>query len=127
MLRQIISAVNLSQKRCCESTGVGASCFCIFKLILNFYFNPFCLSCTHYPVNPSLYLLSGCSHSWTQQPFHQLFLQHDGIHPKPLRHSGTKIATGLRKPKNSPAGNRKKQISSLETLTNSSLTLPDPK
>lgn len=34
----------------------------------------------------SFYLLSGRSDSWAQQPFHQFFLQHDGIHPKLLRH-----------------------------------------
>lgn len=54
------------------------------------------------------YLLPGSSHSWAQQPFHQFFLQHDGIHPKPLRHWRTEIATGLTKVRKQPSREEEK-------------------
>lgn len=66
-----------------------------------------------------IYLLPSCSHSWAQQPFHQFFLQSDGIHPKPLWDRQTKIAAGSRTSKNTPAGNGKEQIWSEETWINS--------
>lgn len=61
--------------------------------------------------NLDLYLLSGRSHSRAQQPFHQFFLQHDGIHPKPQ----TKTATGLGKQRQNP-GRYKKQKTKKKTL-----------
>lgn len=82
--------------------------FCVFVfffIVQNFlvFFRPFIPRKYLY----IFYLLSGCSHSWAQQPFHQFFLQHDGIHPKMFRHWWTKIADGSQK--NNPAGNGTKK------------------
>lgn len=67
----------------------------------------------------SFYLLPGRSHSWAQQPFHQFFLQHDGIHPTPLQHWRTKIATGLsqgwKTAQQGTGGRKKRLIWGLET------------
>lgn len=111
---KIISAVNLSppeksrgSTKMLAVTSQVASSSCINNIIL--YFSLYFPDIFH-PINVFFYLLPGCSHSWAQQPFHQFFLQHDGIHPKLLRHWQTKIATSLRTLKNTPAGNGKKQI-----------------
>lgn len=75
------------------------------------------------------YLLSSRPHSRAQQPFHQFFLQHDGIHPKPPRHRRTEIATGLRqwKKTHNPAENWMQELQVGTSFLRSPLTLLLPR
>lgn len=68
------------------------------------------------------YLLPGCSNSWAQQPFHQFFLQHDGIHPKPFQHWRIKNSHRAQNVEKHPSSNEKK-IWGLETSINFSVSL----